>query len=1060
MQLTNPITVTLNDRPCIAATVILRTGAPPSEAAIRMTAHDAAQLPLGTVTLRLSDQSTSATVTSLHVRSISPRPDGTATVRLADRRATWTARISGEYRSQSARAIVAALLSAAGEATTLPHLMRHHEDPGVLRFNDTPVGEALATVLARIGQAPFIDADGTLRAVQTDRPATDHPLLISLSTQPTARPATLRIIPGASIRAATLTFTGDLVCRDETGAWRELADLCTEWGVDAALLAKAVLVPGGIARIVTAGTSEQNALRAGLLTRHAWRSFRIPASQSHRLPLIAVRIGSSGAATSPLIEHTGFRFRNDTSDTLADPFDASTDLRPATTNHTFDGAAGIITFESPTGHLAPLESPAHHTALEGRELIAPPTIRITVSERAAIQSQFATRPLGGAPDAGTVAITRGDLGANTADAGTAISAALNRIAALVRRALPEQTVRAKYAGAHSITPAAGASVRITASSRTGLTTLLAQDPAPITRILRAFSVADTPLPSSITIPGAQDHADSAITASRLGPLIIRADPTNAPGAALSFAEATAIDEDTGAITLDSLGRLATPFYIPSSTEGAPGIWCLAIPVRKLGASVTPLDDATTTTTDHDAQSATALGAQTPIPGGTDGILLRGLDGDSALALFDRAIVVQARGTTPGQHTTELHEITGTALDTLRHGPLHLALILAISPTHAAAGVGGTESQRGWIPVLNLRDYASGTSVDALLAGRGLFADDSGHSLGRLAHLPRQGGPIMSDADSCEKHSYGDVTHGEETFKECAGHISTGAFFKVPGDPVYDAPFHFEPEITYAHPSDGLEYRAQIKLSGDHTHPWNGTTKDGRWVVTYRLPFYDTPPDPPFDFWPPYEDPPVAFPKNIIAPSFDWTPPGGDPGSGPGEPPGGEGDIPWRAETLSSVGYAPIDGEGYPDPASGGGAFFMPRGVRLRDGTPWVYEGPRYFVTLHQGVGLAFGRPNYEDESCAPCDGVRFTMDEGGQLVVAGVDSAGDEDNARGVRIETRLTSVADTLIAVGEGASAGFFGAEPVQRQVVTGSRSGGEALESLLAALVNLGLIEDDTSS
>lgn len=42
----------------------------------------------------------------------------------------------------------------------------------------------------------------------------------------------------------------------------------------------------------------------------------------------------------------------------------------------------------------------------------------------------------------------------------------------------------------------------------------------------------------------------------------------------------------------------------------------------------------------------------------------------------------------------------------------------------------------------------------------------------------------------------------------------------------------------------------------------------------------------------------------------------------------------------------------------------------------------------------------------------------------------------------------------------GFHGATPVGRQTVTGSRSGGSALTSLIAALANLGLIVDETTT
>jgi hypothetical protein len=50
--------------------------------------------------------------------------------------------------------------------------------------------------------------------------------------------------------------------------------------------------------------------------------------------------------------------------------------------------------------------------------------------------------------------------------------------------------------------------------------------------------------------------------------------------------------------------------------------------------------------------------------------------------------------------------------------------------------------------------------------------------------------------------------------------------------------------------------------------------------------------------------------------------------------------------------------------------------------------------------------------------------------------------------------------ATGSAAAVGFLGANAVVRQVVTGSRASGAALVSLLAALVNLGLITDSTTA
>src|SRR5699024_1124770 len=46
------------------------------------------------------------------------------------------------------------------------------------------------------------------------------------------------------------------------------------------------------------------------------------------------------------------------------------------------------------------------------------------------------------------------------------------------------------------------------------------------------------------------------------------------------------------------------------------------------------------------------------------------------------------------------------------------------------------------------------------------------------------------------------------------------------------------------------------------------------------------------------------------------------------------------------------------------------------------------------------------------------------------------------------------------GESVGFFGAAPTSKPEITGSRSDGSAFESLLAALVKLGLVTDQTTN
>lgn len=82
-------------------------------------------------------------------------------------------------------------------------------------------------------------------------------------------------------------------------------------------------------------------------------------------------------------------------------------------------------------------------------------------------------------------------------------------------------------------------------------------------------------------------------------------------------------------------------------------------------------------------------------------------------------------------------------------------------------------------------------------------------------------------------------------------------------------------------------------------------------------------------------------------------------------------------------------------------------------------------------------------------------------------SEAQSPTARGMQVEIETTpkgtnAVTNHLIVGGVAnvPGIGFLGAAPVARQVVTGSRGGNAALASLLQALANLGLIDNQTTS
>lgn len=64
-----------------------------------------------------------------------------------------------------------------------------------------------------------------------------------------------------------------------------------------------------------------------------------------------------------------------------------------------------------------------------------------------------------------------------------------------------------------------------------------------------------------------------------------------------------------------------------------------------------------------------------------------------------------------------------------------------------------------------------------------------------------------------------------------------------------------------------------------------------------------------------------------------------------------------------------------------------------------------------------------------------------------------------VDVDTDTVSISGTIQAGYSGQSIGFLGATPITRASVTGSRSGGAALENLLTALDSFGIITDNTT-
>jgi len=218
----------------------------------------------------------------------------------------------------------------------------------------------------------------------------------------------------------------------------------------------------------------------------------------------------------------------------------------------------------------------------------------------------------------------------------------------------------------------------------------------------------------------------------------------------------------------------------------------------------------------------------PRPGAGDpGLVVPGsrIDGQDDLWLPTGGPLI-SDDDTPGEYSSTIADVEDGVVSDVRRAKLQHSEKVAFSPLEG-----------DWMPARNFRATPDGR------AGRGLFAEDTNDAratssggrktvLGHLAHLPDQGGPIMAD-DTCAKHVYGEVTRDGETFREQAGHISTDAHFKVPGDPERDAPVHFsDPYFETPQPHGPVPHEAEIRYDRDSVHEFDGGLEAGRFRVQY------------------------------------------------------------------------------------------------------------------------------------------------------------------------------------------------------------------------------------
>jgi hypothetical protein len=344
--------------------------------------------------------------------------------------------------------------------------------------------------------------------------------------------------------------------------------------------------------------------------------------------------------------------------------------------------------------------------------------------------------------------------------------------------------------------------------------------------------------------------------------------------------------------------------------------------------------------------------------------LRGLivsPGGEPVFVDSGPLVSDARGAQPGATSSLVYDLDESSISKRKRAGLHFLSVLVLSPAHRIEQT----RDAGWAPALNLRE---GDTTNPELAGRGLFAEGDGHALGRLT-AKLQGGPVLADSANCKKHLYGEAADDDGLYRENAGHISTDAFFKIPGDAVHDAPLKFYPSVFKGGVPPWPPFEAQIKYDPAEKHPWNHKQREGRWKIQYRVPFLpEVPPtwkppigpprdpvtgppgDPviPSSQYVPHDIRPAASEYNLWAPSHDWVPAPSDRDV--------ERETTYPGPSIKSEGWAG-EASGDPDPAAGGGVMFLPPDVSMPDAGS--DGGTRQtFVALHPEVVFAFGFPGF------------------------------------------------------------------------------------------------------
>jgi hypothetical protein len=998
------ITATLNGRPLLELKVeLLRGGRPSTFEAILPPGEPVAR---GAVELVVADTETRRVFRQFRIERVETRGDGRTQVFGHDRRLNWQRLAHAEINVPvgdgtswrqgepiGASAALERLCAAAGlppgDAPTTPG-----GTPAPVNVRASGMlGDAIEDLLASVDLTVTVDDTGEFHVgASGGRSLVDTSRLIESSESASAAPSRISVVGGPALELTTLN-NWETVLPDDSGTLRPIAEVLDAWGVNQSAARQACLSDGGFETLLPR-TGEYGEARLATLKRYAYRLFRALGASLPWLPVAGLH--DDGSFRSPVLKATVVRPNGTAPDHPNESTVESTTSEPME-EYELDAEQGVVFLAQPP---FALQATWQDPTLQNRAVVGLPRLGLTIAHAAARPPFVLEREASGYGEAVNVAaphliaVYHGDEMLNRVALRVAADeVAAHFAAARMKRAVLLAGVSANIAG--------GTCARVVMTAGVGgLTTLVEDTPVALHQPVAASSTPRAegkpaaPLPSGLHQP---------INAYRAGPLVLRASGGAPEGEGVLAMEALHRRGDTGALELAHPGPLAFPFFAESTDAAKFGRWFFVAGVEVADSGrlrILGPDDR------HAEIPATSvLEARHALPTAVRGLLVS-LGGEPQFVDVG-PLVSDARGAQPGETSSLVYDLAGARISERKRGGLQFLSVLALSPVHKADGA----RDRGWVPALNLREGGSGGPE---VQGRGLFVEGDGRALGRLT-ATLQGGPVLADPAACHKHLYDTAADDDGLYRESAGHISTEAFFKVPGDTVHDAPVKFYPEPFAGGVPPWPPYEAQIKYDADERHPWNNTLREGRWKIQYRVPFTPVipptwkppigpPPLPPFDppLIPPFGPPPVQPPGDRVPPigpppvppPDDPIPPIGSPPVPPGEDPPAitwptmayaphditpaisanelwapshdwvpapsardqEREVTYPGPSIKSQGWAG-EVDGVPDASIGGGCIYLPPSLSMPeaqsdDGTR------RTFLTLHPQVVFAFGHPHF------------------------------------------------------------------------------------------------------